>query len=141
MKTVVVDCSVVVPWFFPEKGSEAALAIFDAFSKGHISCAAPALLQAEFGNMAWKKVSRKVCGAEYATHQIALFRKTEIKCCRCDEILPAAFTIACESRITVYDALYLAIAQALDAELATLDTTLAKAASACGITLAGDERL
>jgi predicted nucleic acid-binding protein len=55
-------------------------------------------------------------------------------------ILPAAFTIACDSRITVYDALYLALAQTLDAELATLDTTLAAAASACGVKLAGDEK-
>lgn len=124
MKMVVVDCSVIVPWFFPEENSAASQKVFDQYRTNRIICCAPALLHAEFGNVVWKKVKRKLCSGDHATVQINLFLKSGIKFYRCDEILPDAFNMANLLNCSVYDALYCALAKMLKAELATLDSRL-----------------
>src|SRR5512137_1430785 len=106
MKTVVVDCSAVVPWFFPEENSDIALKVFDRFRNNQIRCCAPVLLHAEFGNAVLKKTIRKICGADHATLQISLFLQCGIRFFRCDEMLMDAFAHARRLNVTVYDALY-----------------------------------
>lgn len=133
MIDIVTDCSVVVPWFFPEKESNKALKVFEDFKKCKIRCHAPALLMAEFGNIAWKKVRRKLCTAHDAQIQIKLFQNMNITYCNISSILEQSFIIANHFSITVYDALYLVCAKTLNAPLATLDAALLSAAIQCGI--------
>lgn len=133
MKSVVVDCSVVIPWYFPEENADIAQKVFEDYRNNRTICCAPALLHAEFGNAAWKKVVRKLCGRDHAATQINLFLRSGIKFYRCDEILPDAFDIANRLNISVYDALYCALAKTLKAELATLDTRIFSTAAKIGI--------
>ena len=135
MTEVVVDCSAVVPWFFPEENTGLAGALFNDVRRGRVVSLAPSLLRAEFGNVVWKKIRRNQCGLSSAATQLELFQKAEIYHFEIKPLLAAALVLACRHEITVYDALYLALARHAEASLATLDRTLAKRARDAGVTV------
>jgi predicted nucleic acid-binding protein len=135
MTEVVVDCSAVVPWFFPEEKCGPATALFEDARRGRLVCLAPSLLQAEFCNVVWKKIRRNQCGLSSAAMQLELFQKAGIYCFEIKHLLPEALVLARRHEITVYDALYLALAQYAKASLATLDEALRKRARDAGVAL------
>ncbi len=55
MDNLVVDSSVAVKWFVVEPYSTEARLILDAYQNGVLSLLAPDLINAEFGNIIWKK--------------------------------------------------------------------------------------
>ncbi|MBC7912151.1 MAG: hypothetical protein H7Y30_16715 [Pyrinomonadaceae bacterium] len=55
MDNLVVDSSVAVKWFVVEPYSTEACRILDAYQNGLLSFLAPDLINAEFGNIIWKK--------------------------------------------------------------------------------------
>ena len=133
MNAIVIDCSVAIPWFFPERDGEKALSLRDLIVRQDIGMIAPELLKAEFGNVAWKKVRRGQCSPELASMQISNFLRMPMTFCTHDPLLSQAFALACERDITVYDALYLVLARETQCALATLDERLAREAQKCGV--------
>ena len=55
MDILVIDSSVAVKWFVVEPYSTEARRILDAYQNGTLSFLAPDLINAEFGNIIWKK--------------------------------------------------------------------------------------
>ena len=55
MDILVIDSSVAVKWFVVELYSTEARRILDAYQNGTLSFLAPDLINAEFGNIIWKK--------------------------------------------------------------------------------------
>lgn len=135
MNAVVIDCSAIVPWFFPEEEEEESLEIRRRVTQAAIQLVAPDLLRAEFGNVAWKKVRRNLCSQESAQKQLALFNRLPVLYCTHEPIVGPAFELACREGVTVYDALYLVLAREADTALATLDIRVRETADRMGITV------
>lgn len=120
MTAWVVDASVAVKWLLPEIHSDVARQWLDADA----ILLAPELLYTEAANVFWKRVVRKeMTGAEARTCLAAL-AGLPLRAAPTQSLLPAALEIACYTRQTVYDALYIALAQAHDAVLVTADRRL-----------------
>jgi predicted nucleic acid-binding protein len=116
----VVDASVAVKWFFPEIHSDAARRIRVPDYRLHV----PFFFALEFGNI----VCKKIRGAEIARDQgeyvlgelghILLHRHAD------ESLLPQAFTLANDTRRSLYDSLYMALAIAVDGQVVTADHKL-----------------
>lgn len=121
---LVIDTSVAVKWYIPETGCEEASAILDREN----SLLAPDLLVAEFGNVIWKKVRKSEFGQSEAEGIIGAFLSTRPVILRPSNLyLQPAFEIANRWNVTVYDALYLAVALEESCPLATSDEKLGRA--------------
>ena len=131
---VVADASVVSKWFLPERDSPEAIALRDAHIDGKVRILSPDLLPFEVLNVIRHKsgVGRgQLAGAarDLFDYQLVLVRPTA-------EMLSGALERAYESNLTVYDACYLALADAHDCPLVTADGRLL-AASTRAITPSG----
>ncbi len=122
---LVVDSSVAVKWYVPEKGAAEAA----SFLSPGVQRLAPDLLASEFGNVLWKKVRRgeltaaeatEICGAFVSSSPVTLLPASAYLC--------PALEIATRRGCTVYGSLYMALAVAEDCPLATADAGLAGAA-------------
>lgn len=130
---VVVDASAAIEFL---DGSAAWVATFDAWAVEERMLLAPAHFLAEVAN--GQLVGRRAP----ATHVAArLERLIEAGLDTADRGLAGlleAIHLAEHHDLTVYDALYLQLALDVDAELATLDADLARAAQSEGLTLVAD---
>jgi len=117
---VVVDTSVAVKWFVAdaEEHVAEAHALLEAHRLGHTHVCAPAILPVELINaLLWKGLDAGEL-AEVAEVfeglRIALFASDAAS-------LGRAATIATDERLTIYDALFVALAAELGGELLTAD--------------------
>jgi predicted nucleic acid-binding protein len=55
MDNLVVDSSVAIKWFITETYSQVARRILNDYQSGSINLLAPDLINAEIGNIVWKK--------------------------------------------------------------------------------------
>ncbi len=137
--SVVVDASAAVGWFVWEPGTERAQRLRDAAARGNVVLHAPDLWLAECANAIWKKVQlAHALSVEEGAEAVVNLARTGIVLGASADLLPRAYALATTHRCTVYDALYLALAQVLDARLATADAKLAQLASAVGIVLVAE---
>ena len=120
---LVIDASVAIKWYVPELGSQEAAAVLDREE----FLIAPDLLAAEFGNVLWKKVRKGELAQAEATEIIAVFTSSGSIALRPVSVyLSAAFDLAIRWNLTVYDALYLAVAIEESCPLVTADETLGR---------------
>ncbi|HYD71414.1 type II toxin-antitoxin system VapC family toxin [Azospirillum sp.] len=125
MSGLVIDSSVAVKWFFPEPQADQARALLRA----GMPLVAPDLVIAEASNVAWKKVRM---GQATAMQALDLARGLRAML---EEIVPGevlsarAVEIALALNHPVYDAFYLALAEARDLPLVTADRRLADRAA------------
>ena len=113
----VVDASVAVKWYVPEKHSNEAAKLLNPKYELH----APELLLVEFGSIVWKKARRGEL-TEAEVRQITKeFLDVDIQLHRHHSLLPAALTGAMISGQTVYDWSYLSLAVSLNCQMATAD--------------------
>ncbi|MBI3616743.1 MAG: type II toxin-antitoxin system VapC family toxin [Candidatus Omnitrophica bacterium] len=106
MNTLVVDASVAVKWFLPEIHSEAAGRILKSKRK----LLAPDLIFAEVGNTLWKKNVRQEITAPEAKGILQDFLRFPLQIYSSKILVDVAWNLAIQSRISVYDGLYLALA-------------------------------
>lgn len=118
MTRFVVDTSVAVKWFLPEVHSELASRLLQ---QDH-QILAPDLIWAEFGNVLWKKWRRKEIDADIAEGILRDFRRFPLEIHGSERLLQLAWAIATEFERTVYDCLYLALAQRTGGILVTADS-------------------
>lgn len=122
---VVLDSGVIAALFFKEEVSDRVQEIVDGYSEYHtLSIAYP-----EVASVAWKKV--KIYGEDEEVSKQALESAAEFIDSICEvadgkSILARAFELAVEHDITVYDALFIALAIQLKARLITTDRELYK---------------
>jgi predicted nucleic acid-binding protein len=116
----VVDASVAVQWFLPERHSEAAARLrgkdYQLF--------APSLLFLEINNVLLKHVRRKEISRATAERIRAAIAHSPILVHSDRALLDPAYALADQTGCGLYDALYLALAVNLDGQLVTADRRL-----------------
>lgn len=125
----VVDASVVIKWYVEENDWEAARGLLASTAALH----APELLQAECANTLWKKVRRKNLELADALAILREVLMAPIGLHPSADVIDAAWHLATAADRTVYDALYAALAIAVDCPLVTADSRLVNALQAAAI--------
>jgi predicted nucleic acid-binding protein len=119
MNPLVVDASVVVKWFLPEENSDKALRIRDGFIREEYWLLAPDLMLSEFGSVLWKK--RGIIDESTALDIISDLLDLGIPLVSADTIIARAYGFAGQYNCTVYDAMYLAVAEGRNCGMVTAD--------------------
>ncbi len=121
MNAVVLDASVLIKLFIEERGSVEAVTAVE--SAGQLL--APDLLLADSSNILWKRVRRGDLEATAADELLTDILQMPIQYTPSRDLVEVALRFAIETKRTVYDALYLALAIQADAVLITTDECLA----------------
>ncbi len=127
MADLVVDSSVAVKWFLPEPYSAEARRILGEYQRGALSFIAPDLINAEDGNIVWKKHTLQGLDAADAQAVLSSFRALQLTFIPTADLLGDAYELAVKYRRTVYDALYLAASTRAACPFVTADERLANA--------------
>lgn len=130
MANLVIDSSVAVKWFVAEPHSAEARRILEDYQKGTISFLAPDLINAEFGNVVWKKQMFQGLDAADAQDIIDKFCSLHFTLTPIASLLDEAYKIAVTHRRTVYDSLYLALSLREGCQYVTADEKFVNAVSA-----------
>jgi predicted nucleic acid-binding protein len=130
MDKIVVDSSVVIKWFVIEPLSAEARRILDKYQTGTLALHAPDLINAEIGNIVWKKHRFQGLAAEDAQQIIGAFRRLTFVLTPTAELLDEAYHLAVAHERTVYDALYIALSVREQCLYVTADEKLVNALSA-----------
>lgn len=126
MKIEVADCSILIKLFVPENESKSAVLWSKGWRAGKFEVTAPELVIAEFTNVIWRKVRKKEISNSIGREIIKDFMKLPLRIVNHSVLVEAAFNLAVGHEITVYDALYAALAYRLNAPLVTADIVLIK---------------
>ena len=119
MRQAVVDASVAVKWVVEEDHSaKAALLLeFDA-------CHAPDHWRAEAVNVLWSKVFHGDLTAADAEERMTVLLRAPVIAAPIADLMPRAFAISVALRVTIYDSLYVALAEKRDIAMVTADERL-----------------
>ena len=123
MSGYVVDASVAIKWFIPEIHSEAALQAKLLRQRLHV----PAFMTMELGNVLAKKIRRGELIREDGRTILKELRHLPLQRHADERLFPAAYELALDTQQSVYDCLYLALAEAVDGRLITADRKFYKA--------------
>jgi len=126
MTTLVVDASVAAQWLVPDNNTAEALQILQLVP----FLIAPELLLAEVANTLWKRVQRGELSRTEGEALITAFLTIPVDIYPHIPLLPLAWNIATATGITIYDSLYVALANTKQAPLITADKRLHAQASA-----------
>ena len=123
MTTLVIDASVAAKCLVNESLSEKALSLLDPAN----DLIARDLILPEVGNVLWKKTRSGELSADMAMERFDALANMGVKVVAANALSRRALEIATETGRTVYDSLYLSLAEASDCRLVTADTRLANA--------------
>lgn len=118
---IVVDASVAIKCLLPEDGSEEAEALL-----GGEVCIAPDLIVSECLNALWKNARRGFIGADDAREAALLLPRLGIRLSPCPPLASRALDLAIRLDHPVYDCFYLALAEAHDVAMITMDRALVR---------------
>lgn len=127
MIKLVIDSSVAIKWFVPEPFSAAARRVLDGYQAGSLTFHAPDLINAEVGNIIWKKHLFQGLAAADADAVIREFRKLAFVLTPTAVLLEDAYRLAVTHQRTVYDCLYLALSIREGCQFITADEKLVNA--------------
>jgi predicted nucleic acid-binding protein len=113
---VVLDASVAVKWVLREEHGSKARRILSTSR-----LLAPHLLWAEVGNTLWKRHRRREASGEEVQRMLAEVRRLPVATFAHWPLLPKALDLAITLDQTVYDCLYLALAEARRSIMLTAD--------------------
>ncbi|MBI4844316.1 MAG: type II toxin-antitoxin system VapC family toxin [Nitrospirae bacterium] len=116
----VIDASVAIKWYLPEEHSIHAARLPHLA----VSLHCPDLLFAETGNILWKYVLRSECTHGKAVTILKELQALSIKVWDTSQLAVEAFDIACRTKRSFYDSLYVALAVNKDCRLVTADLKL-----------------
>jgi len=126
----VIDAGVVVKWFIPEVDSDIAHQLLERYLQGVDTPVAPDLLIAECGNVFWRRCRQGDITPDEATESLADLLTLNVPLMPATSLVPSALQLALQHQRTVYDALYLALAQERNCDLITADERFFNALSA-----------
>jgi predicted nucleic acid-binding protein len=121
VNAVVIDASVAIKWVVPEPFTDQATTLL----AGPVLCA-PAHWHAEAVNGVWKRVYRGELSAEHARSCARTLIDAPVKTVPLPDLIEPALNLAIRLRITVYDALYVALAEVRRIPLVSDDRELLK---------------
>jgi predicted nucleic acid-binding protein len=125
----VLDSSLALKWVLPETGREHALVILDAFESGSIQLMAPRLFLEEVASALSKRCRRKELTAHQAREAFAFLEKRRPLSPEPPVLITEALTLALQHQISLWDALYLALAIEYGCVLFTADKRFHTSAS------------
>lgn len=123
MSGYVVEASVAIKWFIPEIHSDAALSVTRLRQPLHV----PAFMTMELGNVITKKIRRKELTREEGSTILKELRHLPLRQHADERLFPAAYELALDTQQSLYDCLYLALAEAIEGQLITADRKFYKA--------------
>lgn len=139
---LIVDASVAAKWYVPEELSEEAARFLEAGDRGETRLIAPSLLGPELGNVLWHRYRRGDISRDRVREAWVAFENAPLSFTGTESLMPAALEIAVGYGCTVYDALYVALAEAHHYEAAVLLTADRKlVARFTGTLFAGSVRM
>lgn len=127
VKQFILDASIGAKWVFDEEECEKARCFLELFRNKKIKIIVPEFFYSELANICWKKIRRQLISFDEASRaldeivQFPLVRYSDY------ELSDVAFENAIQYKISVYDSLYLSLAEIYVAPLVTADETLLKA--------------
>ena len=127
MKAAVIDASVAAKWVIAEEHSNRAATLLDC-EQLH----APDHWLAETVNAVWARVFRGELDADDAAERAQVLTRAPIIGATLPGLMPRAFEIATARSVTIYDSLYVALAEKLGLPLVTADRKLVRAMAAGG---------
>jgi predicted nucleic acid-binding protein len=133
VNTIVIDASVALKWTVTEPGSDAANALLER----DMLLVAPEHLLGEVGDGLRKRVAQGRLTPEDAVAAIDSILRLEIEFVSGAERWARTLTDALRWGVTTYDALYVAVAVDLGAELITADQRLLASAISVGLPVRG----
>ena len=119
-----VDASVSAKWVVEEDHSSQAITLLQCEERH-----APDHWQAEAINVLWSKVFKGDLTAADAQDRMMLLSRAPIIGTPIAELMPRAFAISVANSITIYDSLYLALAEKRNIPLVTADKSLIRSMS------------
>ncbi len=117
MKNLVIDANIAVKWFFPENYADHALRIL----KGNREFIAPDYIWVEVANVFRKKVRQKEILDQQSQEMLSEFLRIPIQTFPSKPMILKAVSLAGQLSISVYDALYLALAISHETAVVTAD--------------------
>ena len=121
---LVIDASVVIKFYVPEILSDKAVEALSRVTDGELVLYAPDLVYPETGNILWKKQRRRELTSEEVDEIANAFIALPMIIESSKPIIPLAVSIAMHSGITVYDAMYVAVARVYETQMLTADKKL-----------------
>jgi predicted nucleic acid-binding protein len=119
----VVDASVAVKWYVEEPQARAARRLM----ADGVELSVPDLFFAEVGNALVKKCRRDELSASEARSIAALLDALPLEVVATQSLLQAGIAIALRQRCSMFDAIYVALAEELNVSLVTADQSLVNA--------------
>ncbi len=124
VERVVVDASIIVKWFVPEKGYENAVKLLEEYAAGRVEIFSPSIATYETLNALRFHPHYKL-----SIHDLVDILQTikdlQIIVEPSTQAWSRCIHLSLEHKITIYDAIYAATATEIDAQLVTADKTLA----------------
>ena len=114
---IVIDASVAAKWFFQEEHSMEAINLLD----NHFEINVPDFFFLEMKSLLCKRTRRRELSLKEALEMDDEIRSIPIQSYPSAALRDKAFEIALETRSSIYDCLYLALAEALDSNMVTAD--------------------
>jgi predicted nucleic acid-binding protein len=119
LKRLVVDASVAAKWLLPpsnEPHIDQAVRLIADYADRKIQIFVPDLFWVEVGSLLWNAARRGRCTLDHATNALNRITAQKFPTIASLFILRSAFAIANAHGRTVYDSLYVALAEALQIE-------------------------
>jgi len=123
MMACVLDASVVAAAFFQEEHADVARALFVSDRELH----APDLIYLEFANVIWKRHRRGEIDEQEAIQLLDDVLSLPLRIAPAEPLVEAALQLALRTGRTVYDCLYLALAEETKGVMITCDQRLLNA--------------
>jgi predicted nucleic acid-binding protein len=121
----VLDRSVVIKWFIPEKFSDKASRLLADFRAGQADLIEPELLRIETANVLWKRsVLLSDITPQEAAKSFAEFVALNMPFQTSDALATVALNLAIKEKHRVYDMTYIALAIEMGCEFITADESL-----------------
>lgn len=129
-KKVVLDVSVAVKWFLPPRDEShvaEAISLLDLSKKGLAHFIVPDLFLIEFASAMQKAVRRSRWPAREASDAVQDVLSQELLTVASRPLVQRAFAIASTHNYSVYDCIYVALAEEVGCEMITADERLVNA--------------
>ncbi|MFZ1748283.1 MAG: type II toxin-antitoxin system VapC family toxin [Nitrospirales bacterium] len=125
MKGYVIDASVAIKWFIPEIYSEVALHVSRLEDPLHV----PTFFQLEVGSVLAKKIRRNELTKDEGDVILKEFRQLPLQYHPDERLFHAGYALALVTHQSLYDCLYLALAETIDGAVITADRKFFQALS------------
>lgn len=125
MRQVVIDASVAVKWYLPaEEGEKQALAILEEYAGGNLAIITPALFPYEVANALLVAARRNRITEEVCRRAVGSLFELALNTQPLELYWEKALKMAEDYRLSIYDAVYLALAASKNVKLVTGDRRL-----------------